>query len=454
MKRRQFLKQVAQTTAALSTVSAFSADRVRGANDRVNVALIGCGGRGKAVAKLMREVPNVDFVAACDAYDPRTDEAKEWAGPHCKAFRDFRKILEMKEVDAVLIATPDHWHAIPAVLACQAGKDVYLEKPMGHNIREGRLVVDAARKYNRIVEVGIQHRSAPHYQEAQRIVQSGALGPIHFVRIWNFVNMYPNGIGKVENSDPPPGADWDLFLGPAPYVPFNKNRFVNTYRWFWDYGGGLVTDFGVHRFDSMHQVLGATAPITVSATGGRFAINDGCETPDVIQVTYEYPGFVLSYEASLLSSLGTGGRTPGKKYYQAKGEWDRPHGEAFYGTNGALFSDRLGFEIYPELKTTSGPGAVGRNARIEGYRTERREAASADRTDLHVKDFIDCVRSRKKPAADAEMGHRASIVAHLGNIAYRTGHKIRWDAGKEEIIGDPEASKLLWREPRKKWDII
>src|SRR5687767_13887711 len=217
MKRRQFLKQVAQTTAALSAISAFSADRVRGANDRVNVALIGCGGRGKAVAKLMRDVPNVDFVAVCDVYDPRTGEAREWAGPQCKAFGDFRRILEMKEVDAVLIATPDHWHAIPAVLACQAGKDVYLEKPMGHNVREGRLVVDAARKHNRIVEIGIQHRSAAHYQEAQRIIQSGALGPIHFVRIWNFVNMYPNGIGKVEDSDPPPGADWDLFLGPAPY---------------------------------------------------------------------------------------------------------------------------------------------------------------------------------------------------------------------------------------------
>jgi hypothetical protein len=135
----------------------------------------------------------------------------------------------------VLIATPDHWHAIPAVLACQAGKDVYLEKPMGHNIREGRLVVNAARKHNRVVQVGIQHRSAPHYREAQEIVRSGALGPIHFVRIWNYVNMHPQGIGKVADSEPPPGADWDLFLGPAPKVPFNKNRFVNTYRWFWDY---------------------------------------------------------------------------------------------------------------------------------------------------------------------------------------------------------------------------
>jgi predicted dehydrogenase len=454
MKRRQFIKQVAGTTAAITTTTAFAAERVRGANERVNIALIGCGGRGKAVAKLMREVPNVDFVAVCDVYDPRTDEAKEWGGPQCKAFRDFRKVLEMKEVDAVLIATPDHWHAIPAVLACQAEKDVYLEKPVGHNIREGRLVIDAARKYKRIVEIGIQHRSAPHYREVQEIIKSGALGPIHFVRIWNYVNMHPNGIGKVDNSDPPPGADWDFFLGPAPYVPFNKNRFVNTYRWFWDYGGGLVTDFGVHRFDSMHQVMGVDAPRTVSASGGRFAITDGCETPDVVQVTYEYPGFVMSYEATLLNSFGTGLRTAGKRYYQAKGEWDRPHGEAFYGANGTLFSDRLGYEVFPEPRMTSGPGAVGRNERVEGHRTERREAAGTDRTDLHVKDFIECVRTRRKPVADAEAGHRASTVAHLGNIAYRTGRKLRWDSAKEEIVDDAVASKFLWREPRKKWDVI
>ena len=454
MKRREFIQRMATTTAALSTTSAFSAERIVGANERVNIALIGCGGRGKHVAKLMRDVPNVEFAAVCDAYEPRMDEAREWAGPRCKAFHDFRKILELKEVDAVLIATPDHWHAIPAVLACQAGKDIYLEKPVGHNIREGRLVMNAVRKHNRVVQIGTQHRSAPHYAEAQKIIASGVLGPIRFVRIWNYVNMYPNGIGKVADSEPPPGADWDLFLGPALERPFNKNRFVNTYRWFWDYGGGLVTDFGVHRFDSLHQVMGIDAPVSASASGGRFELKDGAETPDVVQVTYEYPGFVLSYEATLLNSLGAAGRTPGKAYYQAKGELDRPHGEAFYGTNGTLFSDRLGFEILPEVKMPSGPGALGRDAKPEGYRMERREVASADRTDLHVKDFIECVRSRSQPVASVESGHRASTVAHLGNIAFRTGHKIRWDAAKEEIIGNAEASKLLWREPRKKWDVI
>jgi hypothetical protein len=201
-------------------------------------------------------------------------------------------------------------------------------------------------------------------------------------------------------------------------------------------------------------VMAVDAPLVISASGNRFAINDGAETPDLVQVTYEYPGFILSYEATLLNSLGTGLRTPGKKYYQAKGEWDRPHGEAFYGANGTLFSDRLGYEIFPEPKMTSGPGALGRNEKVEGYRAERRDVAGTDRTDVHVKDFIECVRTRRKPVADVEAGHRASTVAHLGNIAYRTGRKLRWDPGKEQIVNDAEASKLLWRQPRPKWDVI
>jgi predicted dehydrogenase len=454
MKRRQFIRRAAQTAAVVSASTAFSAQRVLGANERVNVALIGCGGRGMLDAKLMRAVPNVDFVAVCDVYDPRAAEAREWAGTRAKLFRDFRRVLELKEVDAVLIATPDHWHAIPTVLACQAGKDVYLEKPVAHNVREGRAVVNAAKRSNRVVQIGTQQRSAPHYAEVARIIQSGELGRVHFVRIWNFVNMFPNGIGKAPDSDPPPDVDWDFYLGPAPNVRFNKNRFVNTYRWFWDYGGGLVTDFGIHRFDSMHQIMGVDTPRTASASGGRFGLLDGAETPDFVQVTYEYPSFVMSYEASMLNAHGAGGRTPGKKYYQAKGAQDRPHGEAYYGTNGTLIVDRLGFEIYPEMKNVSGPGALGKGEVIEGFRMERKEVAAEDATGLHVKNFIECVRSRKQPVVNAEAGHRSTNVAHLGNIAYRTGRKIRWDASKEEITGDDDAAKLLSRKARKPWDLI
>ena len=454
MKRRQFIKRLAQTAAALSATSALSADRAPGANDRVRVGLIGCGGRGMHVAGLMRQANHIEFAAVCDLYPPHLSRARDWAGSTATAHKDFRRLLEQKEIDAVLIATPDHWHAIPTVLACQAGKDVYVEKPLAHNIREGRAMVDAARRYNRVVQMGTQQRSAPHYAEAARTIQAGELGRVHFVRIWNFVNMYPDGIGRAPDSDPPEGVDWDMYLGPAPRVPFNRNRFVNTYRWFWDYGGGLVTDFGIHRFDSMHQLLRVDAPLSVSASGGRFGLSDGAETPDMIQVTYDYSGFVLSYEACMLNAHGAGGRTPGKKYYQARGEDDRPHGEAFYGTNGTLIADRLGFDIYPELNAVSGPGAAGRQQPAPGQRMERRDVSAEDATALHAKNFTDCVRSRKRPAADVETGHRSTIVAHLGNIAFRTGRKIRWDPAKEEIVGDPEATRLLSRPARKPWDLI
>jgi predicted dehydrogenase len=454
MKRRQFLGSVARATLAASA-GALAGGRVLGANERVNVGIIGCGGRGKLLTELARKLPEVEVVAACDVYERQTANASQWAGPRCRAFGDFRRLLELKEVDAVFVATPDHWHAIQTILACQAGKDVFVEKPLAHTIREGRAMVEAARRHRRVVQTGTQHRSAPHYREVQQIIQSGELGPVRFARIWNYLNMTPAGIGRAENSDPPPGVDWDLFLGPAPRVPFNRSRFVGTYRWFWDYGGGMPTDFGTHRFDSFHQVMGVDAPLAVTASGGRFVLDDGAETPDVIQITYEYPGVVLSYEALMVNAHGTGGRTPAKNYYLARGTDDRPHGEAFYGPNGSLFSDRVGFEIYPELKPQPGREAsVAGGYPTAGPRIERREVAGEDATDRHVKDFIECVRTRRKPVADVEIGHRSTIVAHLGNIAYRTGRKIRWDAEKEEIVGDAEASKLLTKSYRKPWDIL
>ena len=417
--------------------AAASAGRILGANDRVRVGLVGCGGRGRYVAGFMREAPGTEFAAVCDVFEPNAARAREWAGPTCRQFADFRKLLELKDIDAVLVATPDHWHASIAVLACQAGKDVYVEKPLAHNVREGRAIVEAARHTGRIVQAGTQHRSAPHFAEAARIVQGGELGPVRFVRVWNFSNMYPQGIGKEPDAAPPNGLDWDFYLGPAPRVPFNRKRFLSSFRWFWDYAGGTITDFGTHRFDTVHQIMGADAPLSVSADGGRFNLQDGGEMPDVLQATYHYPGFVLSYEAVSLNAHGLGGRTPGMRYYNARGTEDRPNGMAFYGTNGALFADRLGFEIYPE-----------------GERMARRQVSAPDATSVHARRFIECVRTREKPPADAETGHRATLIGHLGNIAYKTGRKLTWDAGKEEFPGEPAVNSLLYREPRKPWDLI
>ncbi len=424
MQRRNFL------------AAALSAQRILGANDRVVVGLIGCGGRGRYVARLMRETPGVEFGAVADVYETNAASAKAWAGPNAIAYGDFRRLLENKAIDAVLVATPDHWHAIATILACQAGKDVYVEKPLAHNVREGRAMVNAARRYNRIVQTGTQHRSAPHFAEVARIIQSGALGEVHFVRVWNYSNMFPDGIGREPESEPPAGLNWDFYLGPAPKIPYNRKRFLGSFRWFWDYAGGTITDFGTHRFDTVHQIMGIDAPRTVAASGRRYSLKDAGEMPDILQVTYEYPGFVLSYEACNLNAHGLGGRTPGMKYYNARGDLDRPNGEAYYGTNGALFADRIGYEIYPDRG-----------------RMERKFMNTTDATGLHARNFIECVRSRKPPAAGIEIGHRATLIGHLGNIAFKTGRKLHWDREKEEFAGDAEANRLLTREYRAPWTL-
>jgi predicted dehydrogenase len=386
----------------------------------------------------MRETPGVEFGAVADVYAQNVEAAREWAGPAARAYGDFRRLLEQNDIDAVLIATPDHWHAITTVLACAAGKDVYVEKPLAHNVREGRAIVEAARRYKRIVQTGTQQRSAAHLAEVARIVQSGGIGDVRYARVWNFSNMLPNGIGREPDSAPPEGLDWDMYLGPAPKVPFNRKRFLSTFRWFYDYAGGTITDFGTHRFDTVHQIMGAEAPLSVSATGRRYNLQDAGEMPDVLQVTYEYEGFTMSYEAVNLNAHGLGGRTPGMRYYNSVGPEDRPNGMAFYGTQATLFCDRIGFEIYPERKS----------------RVDRRWTNAKDATAEHARNFIECVRSRSAPAASVETGHKSTLIGHLGNIAFKTGRKLRWDGKAERFNGDREADTLLARTARPPWNLI
>ena len=434
MIRRDFVRASGLAVTALST------SRVLGANDRVNIALIGCGGRGRYVARLMREAPDVAYTAVADVYPTNGETARAWAGADAKFFQDFRKLLELKEIDAVHIATPDHWHAIACVLACQAGKDVYVEKPTSLTVREGRVMVDAARKYDRIVQVGTQHRSAPHFMKIAEMIQRGDIGPVKFVRVWNYANHTPNGIGRKAGPEAPDGLDWDMYLGPSPKVAFNPNRFLGNFRYFWDYSGGYITDFGNHRLDTMQQIMGVTAPHTVSATGGRFVMQDDRETPDFLTVTYEYDGFIVTYEGSNLNGHGMGGRTPGQKYYNARGEWDQPNGIAFYGTDATIYAERIGWEIFPEPKPSVSVKRVWENV--------------AEPTKAHTLNFVESVRSRKRPNADIEIGHRSTTVALLGNIAMKTGKKLHWDAKKEDFTGAPDASELLTRSLRKPFDWI
>ncbi len=430
-------------------------------NARVRVGLIGCGGRGMYVATHMRNVPNVEFVAVCDVHQTSLLRAQAWAGAGCDAYRDFRQVLDRNDIDAVLIATPDHWHAIITILACQAGKDVYVEKPLGLTIHDGRAMVQAARDHACIVQTGMQQRSAAHIETMRDIIRDGRLGNVRFVRIWNYQNTSPGRLPQNLPSSPPQELDWDFFLGPAPKVAYDPNRYSN-FRRYWDYSGGLVTDYGTHRFDSMRQAMSLdslpledSVPMTVSATGGRYEVHDGSEDPDMIQVTYQFKNFVLSYEASLMNAFGSGYRTPGRPYYRMLGTHDRPHGMAFYGTEGTIFADRLGFELYPELK----PGRRADKLKPEDvtadlFRTASASGRSEDSTYLHAQNFIECIRSRKSPSADVAIGHASSLLPHLGNIAYRTGEKIIWDAANETISNSEAGTKMLRRDARKPWDLV
>ena len=475
MERRDFLK-TAGTAAAWSAVSA---QRVYGANDRLRVGLIGCGGRGTFDARLMRGTPediqavapdnyhdgnldprlkeprNVEIAALCDVYGSRVDTAKKWA-PQAKTYKNFRDLLADKEIDAVIIATPDHWHATMLIMACEAGKDIYCEKPVFYRIAEGKYMVDAVHKSKRIVQIGTQHRSADHIAEAARMVQSGKIGEVHFVRVWNYMGI-SYGNPPVPDSEPPADLDWDAWLGPAPKVQFNRNRL--GYRSFMDYTNGIITDYGNHRFDSVHQIMGAEIPLKVSSSAVRFNKKTAGDIYDMQQATFEYPNFIMSYEACNYNGHGLGGRTEGMRYYGMMGPEDRPHGMAFYGTEAALFVDRLGMELYPEPQLPDfsargrGPGG-GRRSLTWTPRMEKIKVNEDEPTPLHTKNFVDCVRARKDPFPNIETGVKATTIGCIGNIAYWTGRKLVWDAETRTFPKDAEANKFLLRPYRKPWDIV
>ena len=449
IRRRQFLR-----SAGAASLTAASASRVAGASMRLRVALVGCGGRGRSVATKMAAVEGVEYVSFCDVYDRQAEEARERiAGGKGKLERDFRRVVEDSEVDAVHVATPDHWHALPAVEAISAGKHVYVEKPLGHNVLEGKAMVKAAATSKAVFLTGTQHRSAPHLAEAADIVRSGKLQDVHFVRVWNYANLMPAGPGRTPDSDPPEGLDWDFYLGPAPWVPFNKMRFLRTYRFFYDYAGGWITDFGTHRFDTVHQVMGEDQPQSVVAAGGRFAVAGMGDQPDLLQATFQYPGFILSYETCNTNSFGSMGRlTPGMRLHGARGKENRPNGMAFYGSNGTMIVDRLGYEIIPESGAYGGSLSSG-DAFVPS-RLDRMHRSGEEPSARHAQHFVRCVRDGEELRTDALTGHRSSLVAHLGNIAYHAGRKLVWDAEREDFVNDAVASRMLGRKARKPWNAI
>ncbi len=423
--RRDFVKAAGAT--ALLSAGPF-ASRVLGANERPVGALIACGGMGRANLRDFLKTKMVDIAAVCDVYEPNLDLALEMTDGRAQTYKDFRQVLDRKDVDFVIIAPPDHWHALPTIMACNAGKDVYVEKPLSLTIAEGRKMVEAARHGKRVVQVGTQQRSGKHFQTAVELVQSGTLGKVSFVRCWNYLNQYPAGLGNPPDTAPIRGLDWDLWLGPAPKAPYNRNRFLGTFRWFWDYSGGMLTDWGTHLIDVVHWAMKVDYPTTAYAAGGKLHIEDNRETPDTLEVVYEYPGFVLNYSYRVLNGRGLDGKN---------------YGISFHGTRGTLFLDRDGWELFPERATDEQQPPAEKSQRSDG---------SAQHYP-HVVNFIECLKSRALPNSDVEIGHRSTSACHLGNIAYKLKRKVAWDGKAERFVADPEADKLLSREYRKPWSL-
>ena len=431
--RRDFLRQTALLGAGL-TISPFfikAGSAGVGANDKIGVGLIGCNGMGFEDLKAFLRNPEVECIALSDidenVLNNRAAETEKITGKKVKhLYKDWRKLIDNKDIDLVIVGTPDHWHCLQMVSACQAGKDVYCEKPLGNSIEECNIMVRAAQKYNRVVQVGQWQRSDPHWQDAMQFVHSGQLGKIRTVRVFSYQGWCPSIPVKPDEAVPA-GVDYDMWLGPAPKRPFNRNRFHFTFRWFWDYAGGLMTDWGVHLLDYALYGMKVTAPESIMASGGKFGYpDDACETPDLLQTIYTFKDFTVMWDHAIGIDDGAYGRN---------------HGLGFVGENGTLVIDRGGWEVIPEK--------VNGQARMEAVPLKKSYGEGG--LNLHAKNHLECIKSRNRNCnASVEIGAHIAKFSQLGNIAYRTGKKLSWD-GKS--FHDAEADKLLCKEYRAPWEL-
>ena len=441
-----------------TALSAASYNRVLGANDRIGVGFIGFGLIGKQHVADFKKFDGVELAAMCDVYQPRLEEGLQYMGnPRAKGYGDFRRLYDDKEVQAVVVSTPDHWHALLSIMACAAGKDVYVEKPMTVAIDEGKWMVQAARKFKRIVVVGTQRRQGTGVAEAKKVIEGGSLGKVHSVRIASYRNIYP-GFGRTKVEEPPAGFDYDLWLGPAPKRPYQAHRGLYHFRWFWDYSGGQMTNLGAHLIDQVMWIMGVKGPTLVQSTGGRYVLEDDGETPDLQDALWVFPGFTLTCSIREANAL--------------RGD-PAARGQVYLGTRGSLLLSG-GFEVVPEMKIdpindiprfqgqpTGGP--VYSQTRPEpwiqpskgGVASDARYGTGGEDTmAMNERNWLDCIRTRKRPLCEVEDGHRVAATCHLANMSLRLGRSIRWDAEKESVIGDTEAAALCARPYRAPWDRV
>ncbi|MCK5067196.1 MAG: Gfo/Idh/MocA family oxidoreductase [Bacteroidales bacterium] len=433
--RRSFIKSSAAAAAGIGISSSLSASilappSVLGANDKITVALIGARNMGWGDLKDILKQPNVVCKTLCDVDD---GVLAEKAGllvrmSHKEPIleKDYRKVIADKDIDAVIVGTPDHWHCLPTVEACEAGKHVYVEKPLANSVGEINVMLDAARKYNRLVQVGQQQRSGAHWKSAIDFVKSGKLGTIRQVKFWGNFN-YGAGNMPVPDSDPPAGVDYDRWLGPAPKRPFNKNRFHGSWRMFRDYGGGLLSDWGVHLIDMGLWAMDVkNAPRSVQSLGGNFASKDrALEMPDTLTVLYEMEGYNMIWEHN-------GGIE--------KGPYDQGYGVKFIGSNGTLVADRDKWRIFPE-----GGGEEWRMEAVDPQPSDYKSHIN------HCENFIRAIRHGDPLNAEIEYGHRAALYAHLGNIAYWADQRVVYDEQQRRITNSEKADALVTPAYRAPW---
>jgi predicted dehydrogenase len=444
--RRTFAKVAAGAVAGLS---AASYTRAFGANDRIRVGFIGVGNRGDQLLDAFLPHKDCEIVALCDAYEPYREAANKKAGGSAKLHTDFRELLDRKDVDATVIATPDHWHALMFVAACRAGKDVYVEKPVSLTIGEGRVMCRVAEETKRVTQVGFHRRSTPFVREAVEAIRGGAIGKVSVCQSFFHRNETPMGIGKSTPTEPPAGLDWDLWLGPSPKVPYATNKVLYKFRWFPAYSGGQITNMGAHYLDVIQWALGQDAPKSVACLGGKYAVNDGREIPDTLQAVWEYDGCLATF------SQFNGNGAPGNVK-----NWSM----MFRGSKGTLYlSDgSAGYEIVPENVRLEELPALSPIARAENRRQGRAVKTArkpqvvkgqGDATTLHARNFLDSVKSRKPTHCPVETGHRSTTATLLGKLALQRGRLLTWDAGAERVTDDEAANKFLTYEYRKPWTL-
>jgi predicted dehydrogenase len=414
-------------------------------SQRVRLGFIGLGNRGDQVLDAFLVHPDAEVVALCDVYEPYLEAAKAKVGSHARTCRDFRELIDQKDVDAVVISTPDHWHALQFVAACQAGKDVYVEKPLSLTIAEGQRMVAVAQETGRVTQMGVQRRSSPLVKEMIDLIQQGAIGKVTVAKCYHLANESPLGIGAPPDCDPPAGLDWDLWLGPAPTVPYNPNRCLYKFRWFYDYSGGQITNNGVHYLDLIQWALGQDAPRSVHAVGGKYFVRDNREVPDTMEVVWEYPGDTLvtfsQYNANAAAANA------------------RNADLEFRGTEGTMFLRGNQIEILPEMVRLEELPALSPLARTEN-RAQGKSRQPARKpllregdtgTELHTRNFLDCVKSRSATNCPVAVGHRSTIPTILANISLKLARRLVWDPQTERFANDHEANRLLGYEYRSPW---